>query len=297
MTHRTTPQRARTRLAAAIVALCAATQAHAQVAVRLQMEKSNYLVGEPVSATLSITNHAGRQLVLSGDRVQSWLNFQLSVSGRAVPPARKINYKPVVIPAGRTVARRVVLSAGYALGRMGNYTCNASVKMPGPATNGFTSNRVHFTVASGRTVWLQRAGMPKAPGEIREYRLITFTDNRGLDLYAEVTSKNTGRRIATLPLGKILTFRKPTATLDGANNMHALYQVKPNIFAHTAISPNGRILSSSFHKRGATGDPRLTTFANGSVHVAGGVPYKPEAEAAQRRKIHNISERPPFIYR
>lgn len=284
-------------LLASLFGLLACSQAHAQVAVRLQMEKSNYLIGEPVSATISITNHAGRQLVLSGDRIQSWLNFQLSASGRAVPAARRINYKPAVIPAGQTVARRVVLSTSYALGRMGNYTCSASVRMPGPAVNGFTSNRVHFTITSGRTAWVQRAGLPKAPGEIREYKLITFTGNRGLDLYAEVTSKNTGRRIATLPLGKILTFRNPTATLDGANNMHALYQVKPNLFTHTSVSPNGQILSSSFHKRGAQGDPRLMTFANGVVRVAGSVPYKPEAEAAQRKKIHNISERPPFIYR
>jgi len=156
---------------------------------------------------------------------------------------------------------------------------------------------VHFTVTSGRTAWAQRAGLPQSPNEIREYKLITFTGNRGLDLYAEVSSKNTGRRIATIPLGQILTFRNPTATLDRANNMHALYQVKPNLFAHASISPNGQILSSSFHKRGASGSPRLMTFASGEVRVAGSIPYKPEEEAAKRAKVRNISERPPFIYR
>ena len=276
--------------------LFACLQAQAQVTVRIKMDKPTYLVGEPVTATISITNHAGRQLVLSGDRVSSWLNFQLSLGGRAVPPARKINYKPAVIPVGETIARTVNISTVYSLGNMGNYTCSASVKMSGPTLNGFTSNRAHFTVTGGRTTWVQRAGLPGSPDQIREYKLITFTGNRGLDLYAQVGSTNTGRRIATIPLGKIITFRNPSATLDKSSNMHALYQVKPEIFAHATISPNGQLLSSSFHKRGATGAPRLVTLS-GEVRVAGSVPYKPEEEAAKKRQVRNISERPSFIYR
>ncbi|BDS07711.1 hypothetical protein NT6N_27510 [Oceaniferula spumae] len=296
MNHYTSSPRLRLLLAA-VFCLLACSQAHAQVAVRLQMNKSNYLLNEPVTATITITNHAGRQLVLAGNANQSWLSFQMTSGGRVVPPARRMAYKPAVIPAGQSISRVVSLTTSYALGNMGNYTCSASVRMPGPAINGFTSNRVHFTVTGGRTAWLQRAGIPGAPGEIREYKLITFSANRGMELYADVASKNTGRNIATIPLGKILSFRNPTATLDGKNNMHALYQVKPDLFTHTAVSPSGQVLATSYHKRGASGDPRLMTFANGEVRVAGSIPYQPEVEAAQKRKIHNISERPPFIYR
>ena len=39
------------------------------------------------------------------------------------------------------------------------------------------------------------------------------------------------------------------------------------------------------------------TFGNGEVRVAGGVLHDPVQEAAKLRKIHNISERPPFIYK
>jgi len=280
-----------------LLGILAYSQAMAQVALNLQMNKKNYLIGEPVTATVSITNHSGRQLVLSGDQVSSWLNFQLSIGGRNVPPARRINYKPAVIPAGQTIARSVNISTTYALGRIGNYTASSSVKMPGTNISGFTSNRVHFTVAGGRTVWAQRAGLPQAPNEIREYKLITFNNNLGLDLYAEVKSQNTGRRIATIPLGKVLNFRNPTATLDRQNNMHCLYQVKPDLFAHAVVTPKGQIISSSYHKPGALGKPRLTTFTSGEVKVAGSVPYDPKAEAAERRKIRNISERPNIVYK
>jgi hypothetical protein len=276
--------------------LLACGQAHSQVAVRLKMNKSNYILNEPVSATVFITNHAGRELVLRGTNSRPWLNFHLTSSGRVVPTARRVNYNAVVIPAGQTVSRSVSVSSSYSLGRMGNYTCVASVNMPGPTRNGFSSNRVHFTVTNGRTAWVQRAGIPDAPGEIREYKLLTFSGNRSMEIYAQVASANTGANICTIPLGKILSFRRPTATLDGANNMHALYQVKPNLFTHTCVSPKGEVLSTAQFKRGASGDPRLMTFGDGEVRVAGGVPFDAVEEAAKRKKIHGITERPAGVF-
>lgn len=284
-------------LFALIFCLMHSGQVDAQVAVRLQMNKPNYIVNEPVTATVSITNHAGRELVLRKSGSRSWLNFNVSSGGRMVPPSRMMNYSQVVIPAGQTVSRTVSISSSYSLGTMGNYTCTATVNMPGPTRNGFSSNRVHFTVTNGRATWVQRAGIPSAPGEIREYKLITFSGNRSMELYAQVNSANTGANIRTIPLGKILSFRRPTATLDGQNNMHALYQVKPNLFTHTCISPKGAMISREQHKRGASGDPRLMTFGDGVVRVAGSVPYDAQAEAIQKKKIRSITERPAGVYR
>lgn len=275
----------------------AAPHARAQVAVRLQINKPNYILNEPVTATVHISNHSGRQLVLRTENGRPWLNFHITSRGRVIPTARKVSYGALVLPSGQTKARTVTLNLSHALGSMGNYTCQASVNMPGPTRNGFLSNRGHFTVTSGRPVWTQRAGIPKAPGEIREYKLLTFSGNRALELFAEVSSANRRQNIATIPLGKILTFRRPTGTLDKSNNMHALYQVKPNLFGHTCVSPGGKVMFTTYHKRGASGDPRLITFGNGEVRVAGGILYNAKAEAEQRRKIRKASERPPFIYR
>ena len=280
-----------------LLSLLAASQAYSQVAVRLKMNKSSYILNEPVSATVYITNHAGRQLNLQGKGHTPWLNFNLSKQGRSIPVTRKINYSGLVIPAGQTLTRTVSLSSSYSLGTMGNYVCTVSVNMPGPTRNGFSSNRVRFTVTNGRPAWVQRAGIPNAPGEIREYRLLTFTGNRYMELYAQVLSANTGRNIRTLPLGKILSFRKPKGTLDGANNMHALYQVKPNLFTHVCISAKGDILTSEQFKRGSTGDPRFMTFGDGEVKVAGGIPFSAEIEAAERKKIHSINDRPAGVYK
>ena len=145
-------------------------------------------------------------------------------------------------------------------------------------------------------MWSQRVGIPGAPNEIREYELLSFTGNRSMELFANVTSVNRKRAIATIPLGKIISFRKPSGMLDGANNMHVIYQLAPDMFGHSCVTPSGILQFTKFHKRGSSGNPRLTKFANGEVVVAGSVPYDPVAEEAQRNKVRNASERPPFIY-
>lgn len=283
-------------ICAIVITIAALPQAKAQVIVRLELSKSSYIINEPVKAIIYITNHAGRELTLSNENDRPWLDFNISSRGRPVYPARRINYGAAIIPAGQTVARSVSLNVSYALEKMGSYTCQAYIKMPGSSTDGFASNRAHFTVTKGRVEWSQRVGVPDAPDEIREYELLTFTGNRAMELFAHVTSTTRGQEIATIPLGKIISFRKPTGTLDGANNLHALYQVKPDMFGHSCITPSGVLKFTTFHKRGASGDPRLMIFADGEVRIAGGVLFDPVAEEEARKKVRNASERPPFIY-
>ena len=279
-----------------VITIAALPQAKAQVIVRLELNKSSYIINEPVKAIIYITNHTGRELTLSDQNGRPWLNFNISSRGRPVYPARRINYGAAIIPAGQTVARSVSLNVSYALEKMGNYTTQAYIQMPGSSTDGFASNRAHFTVTKGRVEWSQRVGVPDAPDEIREYELLTFTGNRAMELFAHVTSTNRGQEIATIPLGKIISFRKPTGTLDAANNLHALYQVKPDMFGHSCITPSGVLKFTTFHKRGSSGDPRLMIFADGEVRIAGGVLFDPVAEEEARKKVRNASERPPFIY-
>lgn len=283
-------------ICAIVITIAALPQAKAQVIVRLELSKSSFIINEPVKAIIYITNHAGRELTLSNENDRPWLDFNISSRGRPVYPARRINYGAAIIPAGQTVARSVSLNVSYALEKMGSYTCQAYIKMPGSSTDGFASNRAHFTVTKGRVEWSQRVGVPDAPDEIREYELLTFTGNRAMELFAHVTSTNRGQEIATIPLGKIISFRKPTGTLDAANNLHALYQVKPDMFGHSCITPSGVLKFTTFHKRGSSGDPRLMIFADGEVRIAGGVLFDPVAEEEARKKVRNASERPPFIY-
>ena len=107
----------------------------------------------------------------------------------------------------------------------------------------------------------------------------------------------TGRSIQTFALGESLMFRKPQATVDGKNNLNVLFLSSPTVFSHALIDPNGQFLGRTYYKRGATGSPRLETFANGEVKVAGGILYDPKQEQVNRSQIKKLSERPPFAFR
>lgn len=271
----------------------------AQVAVQMKMNKSSYILNEPVTATVYITNNTGANLTLRGTPNKPWLMFSVSSASRDMSPARRINYRPIMIPPGQTNSTTVSISSSYSLGLMGNYTCRANVVTSGNGNNFYSSNRCRFNITNGRPIWKKRVGVPGSPGKVREYKILSFSGNQTPELYAQVSSVNQGfeRKIATVPLGKGINFGRIKAELDGANNLHTIYQTKPNMFTHLALSPYGKVISIEHHKRGATGDPRFVKFGDGSIRVAGSIPYNAEQEAQEVRKIRNISERPNFIYR
>jgi len=97
-------------------------------------------------------------------------------------------------------------------------------------------------------------------------------------------------------MGDALSIRKPSVTVDKNQRMHVLFLATPTMWAHYMIDLDGNVVNREIHKRGAQGDPRLLTFADGTVQVANSIPYDPQAAAAARAKIRRISERPPFVY-
>ncbi len=130
----------------------------------------------------------------------------------------------------------------------------------------------------------------------REYQVLTFTDSRKTYLYIKVVDNTTGQPLQTYALGEVLLFRKPEATVDRDQRIHILFLSTPSVWSHIVVDSDGKVVSRDFHKRGAASDPRLVTFGNGEVLVAGSVPYDPVAEREARSKAHKISERPNVVY-
>ena len=294
------PVRRRPILFVALVLTALTAGLQAQVRVHLKMSKSQYVAHEPVEATITLTNHAGRDLLIHSDargyRTVSWLDFSIrNARGKIMSPAKGINFKSVRIPAGQSVSKTIDLNAFYRVTEYGNYNLHAVVRMPdGGGT--FTSNRTGFTVTKARTLYSQRIGVP-GTRNVREYRLLVFNASQKTSLYVQVQDPSTGRMLQTYRIGEALMFQKPQATVDGQNILHVLFLNSPTTFAHARVNPDGTYLGAKFFKRAATGQPGLQTFANGQVVVAGGVPFDPDAERRQRAQIRKLSERPRLTYR
>jgi hypothetical protein len=271
--------------------------ANAQISASLRLNKSQYVAGEPVVAIVTITNHAGRELAFHGDGRRGWLDFNIrNRSGQAVSGRGRQDFGAMRIAAGQTLQREVDLSSHFMLHEQGNFSVAATIRSQADATISAATNRVIFTLNPGRVFWSQQVGVPNRRNQVREYRVLQFNGNQRSQLYAQVVDHQTGLPMRTFVMGDALSVRKPSVTVDKNQRMHVLFLATPTMWVHYIIDLEGNVANRDIHQRGSHGDPRLVTFADGSVQVANSIPYDPNAAAAARAKIRRISERPPFVY-
>lgn len=277
------------------VLLCAVSQG--QLATSLKLTKRQYLAGEPVMAVVTITNHAGQELTFFGDGRSQWLNFIIKNNqGEEVTNKGKANFGKMVIKPGESLAREVNLSQSFHLTEPGTFSAVAVVHMPGRTGEGSSSNRVMFNQSPGAPYWTQKVGIAGQPGKSREFRVLNFSGDEKSQIYAQVIDSYTGQNIRTFLLGDVLMLRKPLVTVDKSQNMHVMFLATPTMWVHYQIDTNGRVIQQQVHQRGAEGDPRLLTFADGSVSVANSIPYDQKAAAEAKAKVRKASDRPPVSY-
>jgi hypothetical protein len=269
----------------------------AQVGVAIKVDRRQYLEHEPVTAVVTITNRSGRELTFTsraeGSIAHSWLDFGMrDSSGRAVTKRHHKVFQRAVIPAGRSMARRVILTNMFSIGRTGNYSVTAHVRQPGIDETAYGSNSGHFTVGGGSVLQRTPFGVPNSPAIKREYRVVSFNDGKRTSLYAQVMNLTTGLPISTLRMSDYLTFVKPQIAIDGQNQLHTLYLGNPEIYVETVVNQDGRLMSTKYYKRAGGRRPRFVPFSDGNVVVSGAIPYDPQKEAANQPRPRRSSERP-----
>ncbi|MFT6179791.1 MAG: hypothetical protein ACJAQT_002988 [Akkermansiaceae bacterium] len=269
----------------------------AQVSVDIKVDRSQYLAHEPVTAVVTITNRSGRALSFvskaEGSIAHSWLDFSMRDSGgRGMQKRNNKVFQKAMIPAGRSMARRVNLSSMFNVSRVSNYAVTAHVSQPGLDDTTYTSNSGHLTVGGGNTIYSQPFGVPKSRSSKREYNVITFNDGSKTSIYAQVMDSTTGYALSTFRLSEYLSFVAPQTALDGKNQLHILYLANPEIFVHATVNQDGAHTGTKYFKRVGGRQPRFVPFADGEVAVSGAVPYDPKKEAEKAPTARRASERP-----
>lgn len=288
----------RIKHAIALLCLLACTlPASAQIAASLRVSRKMHLAGEPVMAVVTVTNHAGKTLVFQSDGRVPWLSFAIKNSnGNTAQTIQSSLFGPMKIEAGQTLAREVDLSQHFHLADPGNFSASASIREPQEGMVFTTTNKVFFTLSTGRTHWSQKVGTSRGSSATREYRLIQFTDDSKSYLYAQICDGSGTRPLHTFRLGEALMLRRPLVTVDGKQNMHVLFLGTPTMWVHSIVDFNGRLLGSQIHQRGPVGDPQLIASGNGSVRVVNSIPYDPKAAAQEKAKIRKATDRPNITY-
>ena len=273
-------------------------QVCAQVQASLTMSKREYISHEPVVATVSLTNNAGRDLVIHTDERTNlnWLDFEIKNSrGTALSPLAAMNFGPVRIPAGRSIAKSVDLTGAFRVTDPGRFHCKAVIRLPGGGGN-FVTNTTYFSVTVGRQVYSQRIG-DLSLNNVREYRLSIHNSARKSSLYVHLVDVGTGRNLQAFRMGEVISSKPPKATVDRANNLHVLFLAAPNLYGHGTVTPTGTYLGTKYYKPSQGGKPALATFSNGDVMISGGIFYDPKAEAQNRGRLRKLSERPRMTFR
>lgn len=283
------------RFLPAILLCFLAVGAQAQVQVRLSFKRLQYIAHEPVIATMTITNLAGRDIELHDENQQHWFGFEItSNDGRSLAPIAQFPEPPLQLAAGTTVTRKIDLEKRYPVADLGVHHVRANVFFADLNKYFYAQAKV-FEVTTARPIWQQTVGLPSGDGE-RTYSLMTNRFSDHTSLYVRVEDKANGLVYSTYSLGRLISFDRPHEEIDRDNQLHVLQCSAPRIWAYSVIGLDGKLLKHASYAQ-TRGNPRLRRMADGSVTIAGGVvdlPAAPAAAAAAaaRAAVPKLSDRP-----
>ena len=267
----------------------------AQIQVDLKFKRLQYIAYEPVVATISVTNLAGRDIDLHDAEGQSWLGFEITGSeGQPVTPmSAESGQAPLKVAAGQKVTHQINLTPLYPVHDFGTYHVRTHVYFADLGKFFYSPTRV-FEVTDARPIWQQTVGIPDgvaAPGNVRTYALLTNRFPDHTSLYVRVQDKDSGVVYATYSLGRAIAFEEPQAEIDHANQLHVLHCSAPRAWAYSRIGLNGELLAHSSFMETKT-RPKLVRAGNGEVAVRGGTIESPAVQGS-RGTAPKLSARPP----
>jgi hypothetical protein len=282
------------RVLLATFAFVAAT-AHAQIQVELSFKRLQYIAHEPILATIKIANNSGRDIDLRDDNGQHWFGFEINAGeGRILAPFKADTAEPALhVEAGKTVIRKINLTALYPVHDFGAYHVRANVYFTDLNKFFYSATKV-VQVADARPIWQKTVGVPEGmpgAGEARTYSLLSnrFVDHTAL--YVRVENRDTGAVFTTYSLGRIIAVGDPQAEIDRANQLHVLHCAAPRTWAYSHVGLNGELLAHSTFIETKT-RPRLRHTPDGSIAVNGGKLDVPAA-ASKTSPTPKLSDRPP----
>ncbi len=286
------------RFLPAIVLLLFATSSHAQLDVRVEIERANYVSYEAIPATVTITNTSGADIVLGGPNGTPWLNFIINYeSGKPVAGLANISANPMMCRAGETLQRRYNLPRFYHLIDSGGYVIKASVYFA-DLSRWVNSRPARFTVTlAPKPRWEKTVALPanhKMVGKYRRYQVFYFNDIHRSYIYSRVIDESTGAIIQTMPLSYVEADRTFQPAIDLSQNLHILYLGSPKIWVHMIINPDGGVVSQKFRKQ-TQGEVTLVTQRGGLLAIAGGEPYDPTEKkpvSPGPASVKRLSDRP-----
>lgn len=244
----------------------------AQLQVDLKLSRRSFIVYEPLIATVTITNNAGRDLQLEDDQGNQWFNLEVSkITGEQLMPYNP-DYKlhPLTLPAGQSLQRKIDVTPLFPIREMGTHRLRANIYYA-DTNRYYYSNYASFDLTDGRLLWRQTVGVPGSNNEMRQVSLLTHQLTDRMLLYVRVRDEEGDTVYTTQALGRlIITGREPQEFFDRGNTLHVLQEAVPGTYLYSAVNLNGERVDQKAYVRSGSSRPLLVKSASGEVTVRGG---------------------------
>lgn len=236
------------RLALSILLVGMLSAASAQLEVGLEMKRHIFMRGEPVEATITIRNLAGKDVMLRDSDGHQWFGFEI-MKGDTPVGAFSESYKnePLVVLSGASIRRSVDLLKLYPVNEYGTYSVRAAIYFTETGKY-ISSGPLKVDISEGRKLWTQTVGVPAAKdggGEYRVVSLLSFQQPKEMTIYARVEDEKTGAVFGTYPLGRLVAGTNPAHEFDRENTLHVFHMVGPGQYALSKIGVNGEWLGQT----------------------------------------------------
>lgn len=273
-------------LFALVLSLLMAAPVTAQLELRLEPIRRDFIVGESVALKLTIVNHTDAAISLSNVPGRPWLNFMVGRrgDGGAIAPVASPRFPNLKLTPGSARAFQVELGSFYRLNHDGSYWVVGTIRMPDGSTT-YSSNRALFSLTNGGEI---RSFNIQARGERLQMSLrLARIDDQDC-LFGQVRNADTKRIVGACYMGRFINFMEPRVLLDAAQNMHVLCQSSEQFYTYSIMNTRGGSAQRKVYRR--TGGPVDLISTGRGVQVVGLIPYvkpKPGEEGIRR-----ASERP-----
>lgn len=272
-----------------------AGSAFAQLQVSMQLERTLYMRGEPIEATVTIRNLAGKDVTLRDMPDNQWFGFQVERGAdNPVGPYDPDYRNPsTIILTGESLTRKVNLLKLYPINELGSYKAQAAIYF-GETGKYLTSAQLPIEVTDGKSLWSQTVGVPAGKDGANGFRamqLLSFQLPREKALYARITDEDNGEILATYPLGHLLVGMNPTTEFDEHNTLHVFHMVGPNTYWLSKIGVNGEWLGQVTYNA-PKGRASIKKKPDGSLVIAGATR---QADRTGAPPVPKLSTRPAGI--
>ncbi len=266
--------------------LLLAGQALAQVDVRLDPVRRDFLLGESIGLKITMVNHTDQTIKLTNLPGRSWLNFNITSreGGNALSPKATPRYPDLTLSPGATRSYQLDIKPFYNFNRSGTYKAIATIRMPDMRTT-YSSNRATFTLASGGSI---KTFKTQARGQRLEMSVKILNVGGKDSLFGQVLNADSQVPIGACYLAQFLNFMEPRIVLDNAQNLHVLCQSTPEYFTYSIMNTKGGRSQYKLFRR--SGGPVDLISTGKGIRTIGLIPYVKSKTGDDQ--YHSASDRP-----